>query len=579
MLQPRKSVQNTNGYAVPLYGTIWDIKIDGNENNYGPSPLVTQALHNVTLKDICFYPFYGELTEEISEFYVFDTEEIKVTNGADEALQSIICTYLEVGETLLTLDVSFDMPVVYAQLQGGNVKKVPYCKKWEFPANEFLNELKDKSVKVVYIATPNNPTGNIISENDILKIIQNATDKVIIIDETYANYANISYKNLAKKYDNVFVVRSFSKDFALAGLRLGCVLSNKNNIENLKKVISPYSVNSIAMKAGIAALNDVKYFEKIREEVNFSKTELKEFFESLSATVYNSYANFLLVDFGEKAEFVYEKLKKAKIAVKLYKKGNVIENHLRITVPTKAGVKKIKEVLTPKPYLVFDMDGVIVNAGNSYRLAIKKTYEHFSGKTVSAEEIQKVKNSGGLNNDWDLTDFLLRRDNITIEYKKIVDVFQNFYWQNGDGFINNEECLFDKDVLNRLVEKYNLAIFTGRLRLEADFALNKFGIKDYFYPVITTDDIPQGKCKPDPYGLKLIKSLTIANDYYYFGDTTDDILAARGANYTVTGVLPPQDKSEELIASLKNKGAKFVIKSVNNIEEILENKLCDNLQK
>ncbi len=572
MIRAKKSVENMNGYYVPMYEKNWDIKLDGNENNYGPSPKVIEALRNLSLKSISFYPFYGELSQKIADYYGFGINNIKVTNGADEAIQGIIQTYMEDGDSLLTLDVSFEMPVIYSLIQNGNVIKVPYKTKWEFPVNDFTANLHNPSVKIVYIASPNNPTGSLISEDAMQEILNNSKDKVIIIDETYANYAGVSYKEFAKLYDNVFIVRSFSKDFALAGMRLGCVISNEANINNLKKVISPFSVNSFAMTAGIAALEDCAYFDKIREEVLDSKKELTMFFESLGAIVYKSHANFLLIDFKEKAEFIYEKLREANIAVKLFKKNSLLENHLRITIPQKSGVEKIKNVLKLKPALVFDMDGVLIDASKSYRMAIKKTYETFSPKKISFQEIQEAKNSGGLNNDWDLTEYLLKKDGISVSYRELTDVFQNFYWNDGCGLINDEEILFNKELFKTLSKDYNLSIFTGRLKKEAKYALERFEVENLFFPIITTDDIPPNTGKPNPCGLNIIKEKLPASKYYYFGDTQDDMLAAKAAGYTPIGVLPPQDKSQNLINILTLKGAEHVLQSINDITTIAEQK-------
>ena len=572
MIKPRKSVKNMNGYFVPLYERSWDLKIDSNENNYGPSPKVLEAIKNCNISDISYYPYYGELSEKIAIYQGFSIDNIKVTNGADEAIQAVIQTYLEPGEYTLTLDTSFEMPVIYTQIQGGQIIKVPYKEKWVFPVDEFLRELNNPGIKIIYIASPNNPTGNIIKENDLRKIIERASDKVVIIDETYANYSGTTYKDLVKEYDNVFLIRSFSKDFALAGIRLGYIISNKENINNLKKVVSPFSVNSLAMLAGIEALNDIGYFYSIKKEILDSKKELKMFFETLGAEVYDSEANFLLADFKQKSEFIYNRLIKENIAVKIYKTDGILKNHLRITIPTKEGVKKIKNALKIKPCLVFDMDGVLINAANSYRVTIQKTYENYTGKTVSSDEIQSVKNLGGYNNDWDLTKYLLDKEGLNVSYGEIVDMFQKIYWNNGEGLINNENILFNKAFFEELSKEYNLSIFTGRLRKEAMYALKKFNADSLFFPIITTDDIPHGKGKPDPFGLNLTKEMTISDSYYYFGDTPDDILAAKAAGYTPVGVLPPQDKSEELKQTLQNAGAKFVIDSINNLKSILEQK-------
>ena len=569
MLKPKDSIENMIGYYVPMYEKDWDIKIDSNENNYGASPKVIEAIKSCDTKKISFYPFYGELSEKIAQLQGFDILNIKVTNGADEAIGSIIQTYLDKGQALLTLDASFDMPVVYSQIQGGSVIKVPYKEKWKFPIDDFLVELNNPNVKIVYIATPNNPTGNIVSESDMERILKNSIGKAVIIDETYANYYGKSYKNYVKQFDNVFIVKSFSKDFALAGLRLGYIISDEKNIDNLKKVVSPFSVNSFAMMAGIAAINDIEYFYKVRNEISESKQELKNFLESLGAIAFESYANFLLVDFKEKAEFVYKRLIEKNITVKLFKKGTLLENHLRITIPTKKGIEAIKNALRIKPSLVFDMDGVLINA-QSYRQTIIKTFERYTGKTISNEEIQSIKNQGGMNNDWDLTKFLLEREGINVNYKDLVNVFQDIYWDNGNGLINIETPIFNENLFKELSKNYNLSIFTGRLRKEAYYALEKNKVKDYFYPIITTDDIPEGKGKPDSYGLNMVRNLSIADSFIYFGDTIDDMICAKNAGYYPIGVLPPQDKSEDLRQRLKNNGAKKVIDSINEINIITE---------
>ena len=111
---------------------------------------------------------------------------------------------------------------------------------------------------------PGGKTLTYIADGTVISRLEKAKNKAIIIDETYANYTDKTFAHLINEYDNVFITRSFSKDFALAGMRLGCVISNKNNIINLKKVISPFSVNSLAMKAGIEALNDYQYFKNIK---------------------------------------------------------------------------------------------------------------------------------------------------------------------------------------------------------------------------------------------------------------------------------------------------------------------------
>ncbi len=569
MIKPKKSVQDMLGYNVPLFEREWDIKIDSNENLYGPSPKVIDAIKNILPDDIFLYPFYGELSRKIAEYVGFELENIKVTNGADEAIASIFQAYLEVGDAVLTVKPSFAMPVIYSQIVGAQLIEVPYDKKWEFPIDAFLSQLDNKQIKIVHITTPNNPTGESISETNLEKILKKSKDKLVLIDETYGNYCNSNYRKYVNEYSNVFIVKSFSKDFALAGLRLGYIISNKENIDVLKMVVSPFSVNSIAVKAGIAALGDSLYFENIKTEIEKAKHILKMAFESIGATVYPSMANFLCIDAKSKVDFLYSLLKRNNIIVKKFSSPEM-EGLLRVAAPTVEMAKVVSECIKIRPTLVFDMDGVLIDAGTSYRFAIKKTFEYFANKEISYNQIQEIKNMGGLNNDWDLTEYLLKQENITVSKQDIVNKFQSFYWNDGQGAINNEELLIDKVLLEKLAQNYNLAIFTGRPRQEALFALEKNNITNLFFPIITMDDLPEDKQKPHSCGLDSVKSLIVSNCSYYYGDTIDDIACAVSAGFIPVGVLPPQDKSDALSATLSKKGAIIVLNNINDIKKSLE---------
>lgn len=569
MLKPKKSLENINTYEIPLFEKEWKLKIDLNENVFGPSPKVIEAIKNISPQDIQFYPVYGEITKKIAEYTGFELENIKVTNGADEAIYSVFQAYLNPEDAVLTVTPTFSMPVIYSKIVGAKLIEVPYLKKWEFPIDEFLKELDNTNIKIVHLTTPNSPTADTIPEKNVLKIIEKAKDKVIIIDETYGNYCKSTYRDFAKKFDNVFIIKSFSKDFALAGLRLGYIISHYENIKHIKSVVSPFSVNSVAAIAGSAALDDCEYFEKIKLEIEESKNILKLGFESLGAKVYPSSANFLCVDFADKCEFVHKRLIENDIIVKRFNTPD-LKGILRVTAPKPESAYTVIESLKEKDTLIFDMDGVLIDAGKSYRLAIKQTFEYFSKKELPLERIQEVKNQGGLNNDWDLTEYLLKNENIIVNKEKIIDKFQEYYWDNGSGLINNEELLINKECIKSLSQTYNLAVFTGRPKQEAIYALEKNEIQHYFYPIITMDDLPFDKQKPHTLGIDTIKSKILTNNMFYFGDTIDDMICAKNSDIKPVGVLPPQDKSQELTENLNKNGAIIVLNNINEINKALE---------
>lgn len=576
MLTPKKTVLNAKGYGSSLYGEEYLMKLDLNENIIGPSPRVLEALKDISARDIQFYPVYGELIETIARHNNVDMSMVLPTNGADEAISYIFNTFVESDDTVLTVEPTFAMPKVYANSTGCKYKEISYSKKWQFPLDEFLSQIDD-GVKLIIITTPNSPTGESIKREDLFKILDKAKNSYVLIDETYSNYSEQSYTDLLKEYKNVLVAKSMSKDFAIAGLRLGYIISCAENIDYIKRIMSPFSVNVLAAKAGVAAIADVEYFEGVKSQVRESKQILIDGLKGLAKKVYPSDANFLCIDWGSRAEFIYKKLLKAGIKAKFYDDGSMLQNHFRMAVPAPSQAKQILDVLAPRDLIVFDIDGVLIDTRQSYRLAIKGTYEHFAGQEIEPSAIQRAKNLGGLNNDWDLTEYLLNQSGLDIPKQDIIDKFQELYFgDDGSGFIKNEELLVPKEMLEQLASQYDLAVFTGRPRKEALFALESRGLDGLFAPIVSMDDLPMDRQKPDSLGLDKIIDITQPMEVYYLGDTADDMIAAVKAKATVKGigVLPPQDKSDELKDSLYEKGAVGVLYKTEEILEYLELGAC-----
>lgn len=215
--------------------------------------------------------------------------------------------------------------------------------------------------------------------------------------------------------------------------------------------------------------------------------------------------------------------------------------------------------------LIFDIDGVLVDVSNSYRQAIKQTAEFFTKKEVTLQEIQGYKNKGGFNNDWDLTEAIIRDRGLNASREKIIEKFQELYLGK---LIKNEKWLLDKRILQKLYEKYKLAILTGRPREEAIHVLKNNNALNYFGEIIAMEDVTRQK--PDPEGLLKILRKYNANHAFYFGDTIDDMKAAVNANIIAVGVLPPSDKSEELKNLLLENRAKVVIYDINQIIGVIK---------
>ena len=219
--------------------------------------------------------------------------------------------------------------------------------------------------------------------------------------------------------------------------------------------------------------------------------------------------------------------------------------------------------------LIFDMDGVLVDVTESYRQTIIETVKHFTGAVVTHKEIQAAKNRGGSNNDWDLTLEMVRERGGAPAREKVIEVFQRIYLgENCDGLISRERWLPQDHFLQRLSERFRLALFTGRERWEALFTLSKFAPGVVFDPVVGMEDVQLEK--PHPEGLLKIMEQVKPAEVFYVGDATDDCRAARAAAVPFIGVVSAQNPlREELERLFRQEGARAILSDINELEQVL----------
>lgn len=218
-----------------------------------------------------------------------------------------------------------------------------------------------------------------------------------------------------------------------------------------------------------------------------------------------------------------------------------------------------------KDLIVFDMDGVLVDVSDSYRAAIQETVKYFSGYEPSRTEIQDWKNRGGWNDDWQLSHRMILEQSQSAEYQDVVNYFQRIFHGDGsDGLILRERWLASNGLFNRLRARHVLAVFTGRLRWEAQVTLNRFE-PDLFDPVIGVDDVI--RAKPDPEGLHKICASVAHGNCWYAGDTVDDARASRAAGIPFIGIASKASpRHEELTDLLRAEGAVAVLDNINSLE-------------
>ena len=219
--------------------------------------------------------------------------------------------------------------------------------------------------------------------------------------------------------------------------------------------------------------------------------------------------------------------------------------------------------------LIFDMDGVLVDVTDSYRQTIIEAVKHFAGEEISHQEIQAAKNRGGSNNDWDLTLELVRARGASPTREEVIETFQRIYLgDNCDGLIARERWLPQNHLLQRLSQRYRLALFTGRERWEALFTLKKFAPDVAMDPVVGMEDVQFEK--PHPEGLLKILEAVKPKKVFYVGDVTDDCRAARAANVPFIGIVGPSNPlRDDLVRLFEREGARAVISDVNELEQVL----------
>ena len=222
-----------------------------------------------------------------------------------------------------------------------------------------------------------------------------------------------------------------------------------------------------------------------------------------------------------------------------------------------------------RPLIVFDMDGVLVDVTESYRETIVRTVEHFAGVTLTRAQIQDYKNQGGFNDDWKLSHHIIAQHGVAVEFQAVVDYFQGLFHGNGtDGLILRERWLAGDGLFDRLGARFDFAIFTGRMRWEAEVTLRRFAQSLRFDPIVGMEDVTAHK--PAPEGLLKIVAADPGRKIWYIGDTVDDARCATEAAVPFVGIASPASPRRAELASLfQAETAIAVLDDINQLESVL----------
>ena len=321
------------------------INLASNESPYGPSPRVLQALKRSSAR-IGSYPDprASKLKLAISRYVGVKQECVAVGNGSDEIVDLICKAFLDLGDKALIPLPTFSIYEIACRINGGKPKFIELPSfKWQ------VVELARKmgAVKLAFIGRPNNPTGNSISTQGLNELLK--TGKLVVVDEAYAEFAGYSIAKQASKKENLLVLRTFSKAFGLAGLRVGYAVGNSKLIEVLEKIRAPFNINTLAQVAAIEALRDRRYLRKVVTEVRKERAYLCCELSKLRIRVLPSDANFLMVDISSlktDASQICEFLAKRNILIRdLSNFRGVGTRWVRVTVGTRPQNEKLIKML------------------------------------------------------------------------------------------------------------------------------------------------------------------------------------------------------------------------------------------
>jgi histidinol-phosphate aminotransferase len=296
VLSPRAVLKNVPQYHPPLAGRN-GLRLDFNENTVGCSPRVLARLQQFTADDLSRYPERGSTEARVSEFLGVGHSQLLLTNGVDEGIHLLCQTYLDPGDDALIVVPTYSMYRVYMSAAGANVLSVAAGKNFKLSVRDVLGHVSPRT-RLIAIANPNNPTGTVTDSEDLLQIARSAPDAAVLVDEAYFEFYGETLLYECHNFSNLFVARTFSKVYGLAGLRVGLLVGNSDQMQVVSRICSPYNVNAAALACLPDALADVDYVRGYVGEVIEGKVLLERTLADYGIQFWPSQANFVLARVG-----------------------------------------------------------------------------------------------------------------------------------------------------------------------------------------------------------------------------------------------------------------------------------------
>ncbi len=562
LVEPNPVVDRLFPYVIDRPGVDPDLILDFNESLAPPSSLAGGLPINR-------YPDYREIEAAIAKSIGVEPECVLVTNGADDALERTVRSVVSRGRRAVLTTPSYSMIRRFAVLADADVIEVPW---WdgEFPVEEVCRLAGDDG-GLAAVVSPSNPTGAVASRQALEELLVRLPRSLILVDQAYVDFTEpeLDLAPVAMKHANAVVVRTFSKAWGCAGLRVGCAIADPRVIDWLRRAGLPFPVSTLSIEAVSRVLADGPDRDRI-ESVRQQRGELIEFFGARNVESLPSEASFVFARF-ETPELVWRGLGALGISVRSFPAKAELRGWLRITLPGDAPnyrrlTDALETVLSPGA-LLFDMDGVLADVSGSYRRAIIDTAISW-GVELRSEDVADAKARGGATDDWELTRRLLAERGLDVGTDEVTERFERLYQgtEESPGLRRFESSRIGRDVLERLASRLLLGVVTGRPRADAERFLEEHGIGDLFSAVVCMEDAPS---KPDPAPVALALDRLGVATAWMVGDSPDDVRAARASRVLPIGVVASGDDHGKTTAALEAAGAATVLNEPSEIEEVL----------
>jgi histidinol-phosphate aminotransferase len=348
MLSARKTVREMHEYHPPLAGRQ-GLRLDFNENTEGCSPRVLARIREITAEELARYPERGPVEAFVAAHLALPAEQVLLTNGVDEAIHLLCEAYLDPPDEVMVVTPTFGMYEIFAEATGATVVQVQCGEDLRFPFEQLLARVTP-TTRLIAIASPNNPTGGVASREQLLEIAGSAPNAAVLVDEAYYEFHGKTVMSDVVREHNLFVARTFSKAYGLAGLRIGILAGPSEQMPMVRRVSSPYSVNSVALAALPVASSDDEYVTDYVAQVTAGRERLVQELTKTGLQWWPSEANFVLFRVGERHREFVAAMRQCGILVRDRSADPGCGGCVRITLGTTAQTNQLlttlREVIT-----------------------------------------------------------------------------------------------------------------------------------------------------------------------------------------------------------------------------------------